>query len=261
MGNNTDDTRVMLVGIDLSMNASGLSIVLVEDENEIINNWTATNPEPEPLTPEQIAKIAKRKRKPKEPFVFKSNKVIDQKFYLLVPNEPSSSKKYSTSCTVVNYGRLYDDSEIYAITDMSKIASAGRLANHIRKIVISNMEAYNVKECIVRMEGSVMATSFSKKHSRLNDLTAFNSIVKLMLLSTPAFKRIGIVSPAALKKRATGSGAAKKEGMIASFKELHGDNFDYRGKIDDIVDSWFLATCILEDEDMYDKELLQLSTK
>lgn len=254
MGNNEEHALVMSVGIDLSMNATGLSVVISKNNSNIVKNYTASNPEPEPLTAEEQAKLAKRKRKPKEKFVFKSKEIVNEKFYLIVPKEPKSAKKFSATVEVVSYNREYDDTDNYALTDMAKIHSAQKLASTIKKLVKYNLNKYNLQKCEVKIEGSLMASSFSKRTSRLNDLTAFNSIVKLMLLSSPEFSRIGIVAPRSLKQLATGSGAAKKEQMIEQFAELKaGSGFDIKGKIDDVVDAWFLASCIIDDADYYTK--------
>ena len=247
---------VMTVGIDLSMNASGIAVVITENCKDVISNYTVSNPKPLPLSEEELAKIAKRKRKPKEQFVFKSNKILHDHYYLLVSNDPKSPKKYSRSVEVMSYGREYDESDTYAITDMSKILSAKKLAGMIKRIIIANMKKYHVDECTVKMEGSVMASSFSKQKAKLNDLTAFNSIIKLMLITTPEISKIGIIAPTELKKLATGAGNAKKEQMIAAFKELKEDRFDYNGKIDDVVDAWYLASCVINEDNYYDKLLV-----
>lgn len=245
------------VGIDLSMNCTGLVLAAYEDTDAIQYHGDDPEPEPEPVV-NSTKKPSARKRKAKKlPFRYKSRKLVEEKYYVVVPHEPKASKKqkYSRSCEVVNYNRLYDDDDSdYSKTDINKILSAGRLAMSIRKIVKSFILKYDVVQCECKMEGSVMASSFKKHQSRLNDLTAFNSIVKFMLVSSKEFSKISIMAPTSLKKAATGTGSAKKERMEEEFLKIKKDKFDFTGKIDDIIDAWFLATCLVDDKDWFVKE-------
>lgn len=213
----------IIAGVDLSMNSSGLSI-LVYDESKGFTEKEYT------ICGESKAK--KRTYKMNHP------SVIECKFYQILSDEAKGSN-FSRNVKVTNYKREFGK-ETYSHEDLNKIISATRLASKIKELIKKTMEKYDVESCEVRMEGSVMSFSFKNTQSRLNDLTAFNSIVKMMLVSSPEFHTINIIAPTALKKQSTGNGKAKKEDMQEAFLRIF-PKFEIKGKIDDVIDAFFLS--------------------
>lgn len=228
--------QILKVGIDASINSTGVVIALV---NTVASNvWKYACP-----------------NKTTKQHTFEFNELAAIKFYRIVSSEPKSSKSLSKNVRHISYYRDKDKFASYAEEDIYKIQSADKLAKVILKLVIDFCNEHNCNDVIVdaRIEGSVMATSFRNKQSRLNDLTAFNTIIKLMLLKSDKFDIIHIVPPTTLKKIATGSGRAKKEDMEYSFKIMN-DDFDYTGKVDDVIDAWFLALSKFDISEAYVKD-------
>lgn len=220
-------SRTVRVGIDASMRSTGLVIAVVNPEVTDCKHYDYVD-----------AKGTNKKR------VFKCSQIEAIKYYRIVSNEPKSAKSLSKTIQHVPYYREKDEFATYAEEDVYKIQSADKLASLILKLVRQFCDEHDCKDAIIdaRIEGSVMATSFKNRQSRLNDLTAFNTIIKLMIIKSQDFDMLHIVPPTTLKKEATGSGKAKKDDMEYHFKFFNED-FDYTGKVDDVIDAWFLALC------------------
>lgn len=207
------------MGLDISMNFSGVTFLFDYDNGETIEKYFAITPSPESVAP-WIQNVA--------------------------------------------YGRIWSKDN-YSIDEMSKVQSAKKLANTINKLITKMQRIYEFSYIDCFMEGSIVNTGrFSKSKARINDLTMFNSIIKLMLVSSPHVRAIGIIPPKSLKKLATGNGNAKKPDMIAHFMKTHAEYethwiHQYKNgktkknayKIDDVIDAYFLAIVPYEDDKCY----------
>lgn len=159
-------------------------------------------------------------------------------------------KKNSNSVKQYKYDRLIDKST-YSTEDIGKIVSSSRLCKVIKKILDKHCK--EVTEYEFSIEGSMMSQGFKKKQSRVTDLVANNSIIKLFLLSIPN-GTIEVVAPSALKKSYTGDARTKKKGLDGKWikldpkkkmqdvfvKEFKG--FHISGKLDDVIDAYGLST-------------------
>lgn len=166
-------------------------------------------------------------------------------FYQITPN------KVQCSCTTHNviYKRLETNAKNYTADDLNKIRNGRTLAGVIMKLVqqtqtILKEKNCTVKEIHVRMEGSLMSSGFKNKQSRVNDLVANNSIIKLALvqhLDANNIQNIEIIAPSQLKKRYTGKGNCGKDLMMETFAK-NVPQYDFtQGKNDDIADAHALA--------------------
>ena len=147
--------------------------------------------------------------------------------------------KTSGSVQLVTYKRQVK-SDNYSESDINTVIDAAALATCISKQITKFSEIYGFTEIDAVIEGSVMASRFSKATANLNQLTVFNGTVKRMLVMNKFVKSISVIAPSSLKKSFTGKGNCKKEKMIERFIELFPD-FDIRGKIDDVVDAYALS--------------------
>jgi Holliday junction resolvasome RuvABC endonuclease subunit len=170
------------------------------------------------------------------------------KFYQIVP----AQSPHSASISQVVYKRDWRKDN-YSYEDLAKIISATRLSLKINDILKRLKDTYSIDSFDVRIEGSIMSQGFKKQQSRVNDLTVFNSNVKLMLINNKTVSRICVVSPTSLKKWATGKGNSKKDAIVLKFVEQFPE-FDKIGKIDDIADSYFLAKQDVLDEHCFVKQ-------
>lgn len=174
-------------------------------------------------------------------FVFK-NKNKEQLlnvFYNIIPQELLTKGKKNKDIITTTYVKDYDK-DSYSSEDLSKVMSGYRLGKKINELINENIEKFKPSVISARMEGSLLSTRFSAHQSRLNDLTCYNSITKLSLLSNIKIKTFFIIPPTTLKKYAVGKGNAKKDAIIEQFFTEF-PNFDTIGKLDDIADAYYLA--------------------
>lgn len=157
------------------------------------------------------------------------------KLYQICPDVST----HSPSIKQITYKRDWRKTN-YSYEDLAKVNSAHTLSVTIAKLMKTLAQTYAIDKFDARIEGSIMSQGFKNKQSRVNDLTVFNSTVKLMLLKNDLVQSISVVSPGALKKIATGKGTAKKEQIIRCFLSEFPE-FVNAGKIDDIADAYYLA--------------------
>lgn len=148
--------------------------------------------------------------------------------------------KHSTTVVFKVYNRVWSNTNDFSTDEINRMKSAHNLFIEIKNIIA--MHSTTVDEVHVSIEGSVMSGFGAKKLMRLTDILCLNSILKYNFLRLGV--KLFIFPPTTVKKRFTGNGRAKKEDMISKFQTIFKDNFDYTGKIDDIVDSYALSTLI-----------------
>jgi Holliday junction resolvasome RuvABC endonuclease subunit len=176
-----------------------------------------------------------------DPSINSTGLVFRSDNYLAMYQITSGDSNCSTSVRNVSYERINTNTKRYSEDDLNKIVNAKRLSHVILKLINQNLELSETEYVILSMEGSVMSFGFKNSASRLNDLVLNNSIIKLALLQSNLITDFFVISPAALKKRFTGSGKAKKEDMMKKFKELV-PTYDFSiGKNDDIADAYALS--------------------
>lgn len=162
--------------------------------------------------------------------------------------------KHSASVRLLTYDKCYIKDASYTHEDLTKILAADNLALIVYKLMHDVARQYKVTAFDARQEGSIMAGSFKKKQSRLNDLTVFNAAMKRMLLKCKLVKCIAVVAPSSLKKYATGKGNANKDAVELAFYDKNPDfhrPLNAKGenatKNDDIADAWHLANADIDE--------------
>ena len=160
------------------------------------------------------------------------------KMYQITPKKI----KCSTSVRNILYNKIDTNTKKYSDDDLNKIKNGYRLGKSIFDKIFKLTKIYKPDKIYIRMEGSLMSTGFKNSISRVNDLVAYNTMVKYVILSQ--ISKIGddiyfdVIAPTKLKKLFTGNGKSKKCDMVNKFK----DNFDHsQGKNDDIADAFALS--------------------
>jgi hypothetical protein len=190
------------------------------------------------------------------------NTIVETSYYLLTPK----MKKYpeiSESVEHLIYNRFWPSKKsTYSQTDIYKILSAENLVDVlVNKIKLKLLEIGSVEKISCRIEGSLMSASFNNGMARLNDLVAFGSVMRYCLIKSGLITEFKIIPPKTLKKLATGNGNAKKGQMITCHAEKFPESgLIYKGKIDDVVDAFWLAY-VEEPKNFIDKEEFDFNNK
>lgn len=215
--------KELRIGIDASINCTGICFTTIDlDKKETHSDYYAVIPFEKP-------KVLKRK----------STKI--------------PKKKWSDSINIVEFIKMDIDSKVdnFSYQDISKVISAKNLAIKIKETIIKYTEDKYYDEISVRMEGALMSSGFSAKHARVNDLIAYAVETRNMLVYDEKLSKlinyISLVAPKTLKKLATGNGNASKEFMIEKHQDIFAGLFDYYGKIDDVIDAYWLSVINIED--------------
>lgn len=172
-----------------------------------------------------------------------NGEIIDVDHYMIVP-KTKKDPKCSDSAKLITYKRFWPKkTSTYSQTDIYKVMSAENLVDEMVQLIRLKLETNVYDKVSCRIEGSIMSSSFKGMQARVNDLVAFGSVMRYCLIKSNLITEFQIIPPKTLKKLATGNGNAKKEHMISKHQEMfHEMFFDYsKGKIDDIIDAFWLA--------------------
>lgn len=158
------------------------------------------------------------------------------KMYLI----SSAEEKHTVSAVFVKYDRPWEqEGDSFSVKDMKKIESAENLFKTILDIIKKNKNERGFTELDIRIEGNVYNTFQKGALLRMPDMVCLNSVLKAYLRRINGAK-VSVYPPTAIKKAFTGKGSGKKSNMLDKFQSLY-PNFDYTGKVDDIIDAYALA--------------------
>ena len=203
----------IFVGIDPSMNSSGVTCLAYEDGKLIREMYYIIKPD----------KLTKR-----EDAAEKAN--IERFMYVLY-QKPEYDKEN-------NHAAEYYKTQIFKqiLNDIEQI---------IRKFIyqITYSGIYNLYVC---QEG--ISYGSAQRTKSVFDLAGLNFLLRMMVITKLNPTYFLIATPAEIKKKTSGNGNCKKDVMISLFKGIHPD-FDLP-KLDDIADSFWMANYIknLHDE-------------
>ena len=203
----------IFVGIDPSMNSSGVTCLAYEDGKLIREMYYIIKPD----------KLTK-----KEDAAEKAN--IERFMYVLY-QKPEYDKEN-------NHAVEYYKTQIFKqiLNDIEQI---------IRKFIyqITYSGIYNLYVC---QEG--ISYGSAQRTKSVFDLAGLNFLLRMMVITKLNPTYFLIATPAEIKKKTSGNGNCKKEVMVSLFKGIHPD-FDLP-KLDDIADSFWMANYIknLHDE-------------
>lgn len=203
----------IFVGIDPSMNSSGVTCLAYEDGKLIREMYYIIKPD----------KLTK-----KEDAAEKAN--IERFMYVLY-QKPEYDKEN-------NHAVEYYKTQIFRqiLNDIEQI---------IRKFIyqITYSGIYNLYVC---QEG--ISYGSAQRTKSVFDLAGLNFLLRMMVITKLNPTYFLIATPAEIKKKTSGNGNCKKDVMVSLFKGIHPD-FDLP-KLDDIADSFWMASYIknLHDE-------------
>lgn len=194
----------VFVGIDPSLNSTGLCFLYYDGDKKIKEYFAITKPD----------KLTKKEKLAQEKYLF-----FD---YFIYPKidlkniEDNNVKEYNKT---INY-----------------LTNANEIKNIIKENTKSTDNVYFVQEAV--SYGSSMRTK------SVFDLAGLNFVLRYILsnLQSRFYHyniKMAFIPPTQIKKFASGSGNCNKETMVNTFKLLYPD-FDLP-KIDDICDAYYMA--------------------
>ena len=192
----------LYVGIDPSMNSTGLTLLCYDNGIEIFKKF----------------------------YIIKPGK--------LTKKEKSAELKYISFFEYKLYNK-HDKSEVSTDNEIGKTIDFISVCNIIKNILIDEINKNDITNIIVCEEGISYGSSNTKS---VFDLSGLNYLIRntiIQIIHNFNFGELIIATPAQIKKFATGKGNSNKLIMINCFKNIH-PNFDIP-KIDDISDSFFMA--------------------
>lgn len=192
----------LYIGIDPSINSTGITVLGYEDDAEIFKKFYIIKP----------GKLTKR--------------------------EKNAELLYISFFEYILYDK-HEKNEISAENEIGKTLDFIFVCNNIKDIIYKELEKNTITKIVVCEEGISYGSSNTKS---VFDLSGLNYLIRYTILSiikSLNFGKLFISTPAQIKKFATGKGNANKQMIIDKFKEIH-QSFDIP-KIDDISDSYFMA--------------------
>lgn len=148
------------------------------------------------------------------------------------------STPHSPSVVYTTYNKRYANTKDFSEDEQSRIKSSYSLFQKIRyylSLYVPDMDEYHFT-----LEGNVMSSFGRKSLHRLTDMVLLNTMMKYFIMIYPK-STLNIFTPTQVKKLFTGNGRAGKDLMMEEFQTIHGDNFIYKGKWDDVADAYALS--------------------
>lgn len=197
----------IFIGIDQSINSTGITIQRFEDNNKIDKRF-------------YIIKGNKLTKK-------EDNINIDNFNYIVYNKKEKKEAK--------------DNNEFESF----KLDNAINISNYILGLIINSIEN-KLDKVYIALEGISFQSSQTKSLIDLAGLSYIirYTISKFFNSHQDQYGELIIFTPGEIKKFATGNGNAKKESMIALFKTLHKE-LDIIPKIDDLADSYWICEYLI----------------
>lgn len=201
------------VGVDPSMNSSGVTCLAYEDGNLIKEMYYIIKPD----------KLTKR--------------------------EAAAEQENINKFMYILYSKAEVDKEDNHAVEYNKTMIFKQILNDIQECIkkfITQVSPNGFHKLYVCQEGISYGSSIRTKS--VFDLAGLNFLLRMMIIDKLNADYFIIATPAEIKKKTTGNGNCKKDAMIALFKSIK-PNFDLP-KLDDIADSFWMASYIknLHDE-------------
>ncbi len=193
---------IYFVGIDPSINSSGICIQKYDNQQKINEQFIILSGE---------RKLSKKEQNAE------SN--IDELSYIFYTKK--DLKEFKEDNHLHEYWKSYN------------------LINLVNKIkeIIDEFIKDNPEKIYITMEGISYGSSI--RTNTICDLAGLNYLIRNIFVEKP-FIDFQISPPTEIKKFASGNGNCKKEVMINLFKVIHPE-YDIVPKVDDIADAWFMA--------------------
>lgn len=204
---------IAFIGIDPSINSTGVTVRLVEYDNDV---------------PREQA-IRFYILKPDTHEVTKTGKIKSP-----LTNNEKEAQKNIPELEYVLYNKIILDKNTQdtSLIEKFKTFNLIEIANTILHII----ELYKVDEYYICIEGISYGSSI--RTVSVFDLAGLNYLIRSTIFNKE-YKHLYIIPPTGVKKFATGKGNAKKEVVVSMFEQL----FSHLNipKVDDIADAFFMS--------------------
>lgn len=199
---------ILYVGIDPSINSTGITIARYENNVEVeIKFYIIKN-----------GKLTKRE--------FAANDSIDN-FEYIIYNK-------------IDLTQFKDDNHVF---EYYKTKNMVEVVNTIYDLILNEVKKYSAIVNVV-IEGISYGSSIRTKS--IFDLAGLNYMIRYKLITGDIqHLNLSIATPSNIKKYATGKGNANKESIMTIFKYIFPEMQNIP-KLDDIADSYFMAYFALE---------------
>jgi Holliday junction resolvasome RuvABC endonuclease subunit len=195
----------MYVGIDPSINSTGIVIQIFDENIKIKEHFYIIKPD----------KLTKKEQIAQGKYIF-----FDYILYTKLD--------------------LKNENDNNHISELHKTLNMIKIVDNIYNLIYDHINEYNVEYAIIVQEGISYGSSIRTKS--VFDLAGLNYMIRyklLKLLNNNDNLQLIIGTPSEIKKWVTGSGNCNKEIMIEMFKSIYSD-FDIP-KVDDISDAYFMS--------------------
>ena len=199
---------ILYVGIDPSINSTGITIARYENDVEVeIKFYIIKN-----------GKLTKREST--------ANDSIDN-FEYIIYNK-------------IDLTQFKDDNHVF---EYYKTKNMVEVVNTIYDLILNEVKKYSAIVNVV-IEGISYGSSIRTKS--IFDLAGLNYMIRYKLITSDIqHLNLSIATPSNIKKYATGKGNANKESIMTIFKYIFPEMQNIP-KLDDIADSYFMAYFALE---------------
>lgn len=179
---------------------------------------------------------------------FEDNKKVDKQFYIIKGNK-LTKKESDIDLDCFNY-IVYDKKEKKNSTNNNeferfKLENAINISNIIIDLIVDSIKN-KLDKVYIALEGISFQSSQTKS---LIDLAGLSYIIRYSIYKffeshQDNVGELIVFTPGEIKKFATGNGTAKKESMIALFKNLN-NQLSIINKIDDLADSYWICEYLI----------------
>jgi len=174
------------------------------------------------------------------------NNLVFEKFFIIKPNKlTKNEQKFQDSTECFEY-IIYNKTDLKDIKydnhkyEYEKTLNISRIVDCLSALLYRYV--LTSETTIVSMEG--ISYGSSTKTSALCDLAGLNYLIRLMIINLDIGVRLNICTPAEVKKYASGMGNCTKDVLSHMFLKIHPE-FNEIKKVDDIADAYFMS-CISE---------------
>ncbi len=193
----------VFVGIDPSLNSTGICMQFYEDDNFVKDMYYIVKPN----------KLTKKEQKAQD-------ELLNFDYCLYEKNDLS----------------IYNNNNLFQ--EYWKTINMLNIVRKIKECIYDNIKGRNNYKLYIVQEGISYGSSIRTKS--VFDLAGLNYLIRNEFIEAPNVLFF-ISPPTHIKKFATGMGNCKKEQIIELFKATHQEISDVLPKVDDIADAYYMS--------------------
>lgn len=193
----------VFVGIDPSLNSTGICMQFYEDDNFVKDMYYIVKPN----------KLTKKEQKAQD-------ELLNFDYCLYEKNDLS----------------IYSDNNLFQ--EYWKTINMLNIVEKIKECIYDNIKGRDNYKLYIVQEGISYGSSIRTKS--VFDLAGLNYLIRNEFIEAPNVLFF-ISPPTHIKKFATGMGNCKKEQIIELFKATHQEISDILPKVDDIADAYYMS--------------------